>query len=1186
MKIRLPEFLRLCLLSAMATASAATYTDLTSAIIDEENKVYYNGHGTFYVESPAVTSMQVTIDLNQYESFQESNDYTGITPFVTWGYDNNNKWGLADYLTGSNYNNSVEKGTYGTDSRLTGYWTGSAWKPADEGKYVTYDTLKSYATDGLVTLTIQNTPQKNGGIYVSVTGSNNEPVQLYSGGGLYDSTVATTRSYSVNLNYVTAVSLNTPSALDLKNFEAPADYSSPYSSARWDAGDKSSVGRVLFLGDSITHGINDQTWRWQLFKSFVDNGIENEIAGPLSGYSPSYATMNTSDAGGSYGGVDFVNEHMAQASGRTHNMVSGSNSGMSGVNYGGWSSQKTGATYNADTMVCMMGTNDLLSDSGSEPANYCTKMAKMIGGTVEYDSGTATYSWTQGDTWGTMGTILGDVMKDAGDKMYVMSVPCWTNHANSNAESFHNAVAQYNVLLRQWVSAYQGATGKQVVYVESNRGLVDYTSSTSFYGNAAFFRAPGSDGLHPNEQGSLIMAGNLARAMGIGGRTAGLHRADSSTEGTTWTRVDSTYSLSAGQTMSVDGAGFTAVGGYTVDFHAAYGNGATDGWSATSNALAVSIGDGRNTGTLSLTEGYIMWGNKVLFCQDNSRPGEENLRIAYHEGSVQDNVASGYYVWLGDMLIGQGLASTSGSLNGISLTSTGASASISGLSYSNQAYAPTTTRTTNEAYAYYVPVPENHDSTPVGSGIAWSGATDSDSQKAVTNESQFTNGTATVNMTYTNGWLAAGAVTATGDINAKFENRTAANNIFAMQAGTLTGNVIVELDSSTLNSGSYSNITAALAGSYGGASVTGTFSAYVNDSTLSGDMVGGAINGTGSIGAVNFVVNSGTVNGSIYGGSKTNGTVGDVAITISGGTVTGSVYGGGTAGTVSGDSDITITGGVIKGDVVGKGKSDTFEGSSSVTVVGSKAYIGGDISADNVKLKNVDRSGMENGFDSFAGSITADNLTLDHYTAGELKASLTLGSLTAANGTDTLITSDFVELDALTVRGSTLTLATSQNLAVGALSLSGGTLTMGDHTPTISVGSLTVEGDSTLNADLDLRQASITLNGKTLNLGCTLTLGGTTLDDSLPVVSSQYVDLFTGVDSLALGEGEGTADAITVDAYGYIANVGQGEYSLVYDGAAAGGRVAIMKAGSVPEPAIGTLSLLALAGLCARRRRK
>ena len=67
-----------------------------------------------------------------------------------------------------------------------------------------------------------------------------------------------------------------------------------------------------------------------------------------------------------------------------------------------------------------------------------------------------------------------------------------------------------------------------------------------------------------------------------------------------------------------------------------------------------------------------------------------NVTVALPSSSA-DNVLKGYYVWLGDMLIGQGLTASSGQgLNGVTLTTAGGSAQISNLIYSNTAYAPTT----------------------------------------------------------------------------------------------------------------------------------------------------------------------------------------------------------------------------------------------------------------------------------------------------------------------------------------------------------------------------------------------------------------------------------------------------------------------------------------------------------------
>ena len=81
--------------------------------------------------------------------------------------------------------------------------------------------------------------------------------------------------------------------------------------------------------------------------------------------------------------------------------------------------------------------------------------------------------------------------------------------------------------------------------------------------------------------------------------------------------------------------------------------------------------------------------------------------------------------------------------------------------------------------------------------------------------------------------------------------------------------------------------------------------------------------------------------------------------------------------------------------------------------------------------------------------------------------------------------------------------------------------------------------------------------------------------------------LFEGIDKLILGNTEYTT-SITMDdnilAHTYFGNIGS-DYLLVYDATVPGnGILSIMAA--VPEPSTATLSLLALAALAARRRRR
>ena len=79
------------------------------------------------------------------------------------------------------------------------------------------------------------------------------------------------------------------------------------------------LGNVMYVGDSITHGMNSGTYRWALHKIFADNGISYHAEGVNSG---------GVTAGTSYGGQVFNNEHSSQASARAWE-ISGRKTGQS-----------------------------------------------------------------------------------------------------------------------------------------------------------------------------------------------------------------------------------------------------------------------------------------------------------------------------------------------------------------------------------------------------------------------------------------------------------------------------------------------------------------------------------------------------------------------------------------------------------------------------------------------------------------------------------------------------------------------------------------------------------------------------------------------------------------------------------------------------------------------------------------
>ena len=82
-----------------------------------------------------------------------------------------------------------------------------------------------------------------------------------------------------------------------------------------------NLGNVMYVGDSITHGVNSGSWRWAMHKIFADNGISYTEKGIMTGnYSGGVA------AGTSYGGRIFQNLHSSAASARAYEIAGRANS--------------------------------------------------------------------------------------------------------------------------------------------------------------------------------------------------------------------------------------------------------------------------------------------------------------------------------------------------------------------------------------------------------------------------------------------------------------------------------------------------------------------------------------------------------------------------------------------------------------------------------------------------------------------------------------------------------------------------------------------------------------------------------------------------------------------------------------------------------------------------------------------
>ena len=145
------------------------------------------------------------------------------------------------------------------------------------------------------------------------------------------------------------------------------------------------LGNVMFVGDSITHGVNSASYRWALHKIFTDNGISYRAEGVKTGNDSGGVT-----AGTSYGGQIFNNEHSSQASARAWEISGRSNgSRFDGSNINNWlglsGTKANGSAYSGqtftgdntpDTFFMMIGTNDLAV--GIAPEEVAANVEKLL----------------------------------------------------------------------------------------------------------------------------------------------------------------------------------------------------------------------------------------------------------------------------------------------------------------------------------------------------------------------------------------------------------------------------------------------------------------------------------------------------------------------------------------------------------------------------------------------------------------------------------------------------------------------------------------------------------------------------------------------------------------------------------------------------------------------------------------
>lgn len=891
-------------------------------------------------------------------------------------------------------------------------------------------------------------------------------------------------------------------------------------------GEATDLGNVMFVGDSITHGTDSSSYRWALHKIFADNGISYNAVGK---WSTCYSTAYNET---SYGGQAYSNVHSAYYSTRADEMLTEGFRDNSRTTLG----EILADTDAVDKFFMLIGTNDFLSDYADS----------------NYENG-SDFAYTEAqNTLSAVDSIVTTMLADSPDaSITLMTVPTFTDEQSAiNADATFAAVSLYNHLL---LSAYDDADNVSVY--NTNRGLSDvtlayettyttsdgkvitYTVDSQMHDD---FTYESGDAVHLSDQASLIVASNLAKAMGYAGRTAGQARKAAADFGVAVTSDVSTSSLTtagfnATNVSDITGGGVSMTdgstlsyawgddailsNGYTLDLNLNLGDGATGGWDLDS-MLSITLSGAGAQGTLVISEGYIMWegntadkagnviqGNdaySVLYSYDMSTLSDlGNLRIAYVAADAANNLAGGYYVWIDDMLIGEALSSSGITMDvlGVEITYNGdGSVNIGSIALDgNAAYAPTTDGiTTGDGYLADYSVNLSGPGTIAAED--WAAGV---SQTATGNQQTNLRGLSTAT---------------SGDVSITVDGGTTSSVVYANQ-GAYTGDVWVDI-----TAGSISN-TNWYAGHNNGTLTGDVYLKFTDMAAGTGGTVFGGVIGTidgdvylefsstnASFGS--WSGNTGTGDASVVGSYQTNIT-GDVTMVFNAGTFNNRIMGGIINGnqSIGGSTNLYLNGGTFKKDIIAGGLVGTIKGNTNLNISGT-ANIAGNIYGGGT-----------------GGTITGNtNVTID----GTGNSLVLSGSIISAGGTGG------------TIGGNTnLTL---KNIASGD--------TLGSYAGTLDGGTVSDGNTRTLNFDnvvISSLAASIT-NFDAMTLSNASTMGMTLTADK--TLSLQSLSL-TGASTLGLNVSAGTSSIhnISMDADSKLGNiVTAGHLTL---GAAAGSTVKI-----------------------------
>lgn len=428
------------------------------------------------------------------------------------------------------------------------------------------------------------------------------------------------------------------------------------------------LGNIVFVGDSITqaNGTNAVSYRYSLWKHFVDNNIDYKPQGSMTIFTSGSSTSNLAP---DYLGQTFKNTSEGHFGWDAAWIVSGASQGNrpnTGQGTGGLATWIDGYDKLPDTATVLIGINDL--SRGNENSYFDTLLAnqKSIVQTLQ--------------------------AKNENVTVHVFSLlpSSQTNWKHVETQDYPWAtVLAYNERLKEEVKTW-GTEKSTVVYTDITTGF-DPTNGVHTY-----------DLLHPKAQGELILAGNMARALGIAQRTAGLERRSSAqlatqssfekngnagvkvsfttgSEARTATNTSTYWTVNADGHIVVNTVGHN--GGSDIRLSWGDRSGSTHAFSlsldvkineisaeshSANNYLGILLGNGLNeVGALYIGESGIYWGGiatgNLLYGQTNDTYkdkcftlSENSFRMAWIE-ATENGAASGFYIWLNDQLIGEAL---------------------------------------------------------------------------------------------------------------------------------------------------------------------------------------------------------------------------------------------------------------------------------------------------------------------------------------------------------------------------------------------------------------------------------------------------------------------------------------------------------------------------------------------------